>query len=332
MNTRMWAHPATQANVATLRARGVELVGPEEGELAEGEVGVGRMGEPEEIARAVEELLGPRGTALAGKRVLVTAGGTREPLDAVRFLGNRSSGRMGVALAAEARRRGARRDAARGEPRRAGARTASRSWRRRPPPTSSARRWRAPARPTSSSWPPRSPTTGPAKPLEGKRAEGPTSRGTCELEPTADVLARARPSSERTARCSSASAPRRRGRARASARSSTDKNVDLVVYNDVSAPTSASTRPTTRSSLVTRDGERRVRRRRRTQIAAGDRSTRSSACCEEADVESASRIAAAVAAVGGGARARRRRTSRASCTRRRRRCGSACSASSPRGT
>jgi phosphopantothenoylcysteine decarboxylase / phosphopantothenate---cysteine ligase len=105
MNARMWSHPATQANVETLRARGVELIGPEEGELAEGESGVGRMAEPEAIAARCEELLRP--PSLAGLRVLVTAGGTREPLDSVRFLGNRSSGRMGVALAREARRRGA---------------------------------------------------------------------------------------------------------------------------------------------------------------------------------------------------------------------------------
>ncbi|HUK96301.1 MAG TPA: phosphopantothenoylcysteine decarboxylase, partial [Gaiellaceae bacterium] len=85
--------------------RGVELVGPDEGEMAEGEWGVGRLAEPDEIAARIEQLLAP-GT-LAGKRVLVTAGGTREPLDSVRFLGNRSSGRMGVALAEEARRRGA---------------------------------------------------------------------------------------------------------------------------------------------------------------------------------------------------------------------------------
>ena len=107
MNTRMWRHPATQANVATLRARGVHLVGPSEGELAEGEEGVGRMAEPDEIHSQIEALLGGRAGALAGKRVLVSAGGTREPLDAVRYVGNRSSGRMGVALAEEAGRRGA---------------------------------------------------------------------------------------------------------------------------------------------------------------------------------------------------------------------------------
>jgi phosphopantothenoylcysteine decarboxylase/phosphopantothenate--cysteine ligase len=107
MNPRMWAHPATRANAATLRERGVELIGPDEGETAEGELGVGRMGEPEEIFARAQELLGAKNGSLTGKRVLVTAGGTREPLDAVRFVGNRSSGRMGVALAEEAQRRGA---------------------------------------------------------------------------------------------------------------------------------------------------------------------------------------------------------------------------------
>ena len=107
MNTRMWLHPATQANVATLRDRGVELIGPVEGELAEGEEGMGRMAEPEEIFARIEALLAPTEGPLRGKRVLISAGGTQEPLDSVRYLGNRSSGRMGVALAEEARARGA---------------------------------------------------------------------------------------------------------------------------------------------------------------------------------------------------------------------------------
>jgi phosphopantothenoylcysteine decarboxylase/phosphopantothenate--cysteine ligase len=107
MNVRMWQHPATQANAETLRARGAVFVGPTEGELAEGESGTGRMSEPEEIAEAVERALSGSRGPLAGRRVLVSAGGTREQLDAVRFLGNRSSGRMGVAVAEEARRRGA---------------------------------------------------------------------------------------------------------------------------------------------------------------------------------------------------------------------------------
>jgi phosphopantothenoylcysteine decarboxylase/phosphopantothenate--cysteine ligase len=105
MNPRMWTHPATQANVATLGARGAVFVGPDEGDTAEGEWGVGRMPEPELIYTRCRELLG-ESDSLAGRRVLVSAGGTREPLDAVRFLGNRSSGRMGVALAEEGRKRG----------------------------------------------------------------------------------------------------------------------------------------------------------------------------------------------------------------------------------
>jgi phosphopantothenoylcysteine decarboxylase / phosphopantothenate---cysteine ligase len=108
MNVRMWKHQATQANLATLRERGIEVVGPVAGELAEGEEGMGRMAEPEEIAARVDEALARTSPgALAGRHVVVSAGGTREPLDAVRFVGNRSSGRMGVALAEEALRRGA---------------------------------------------------------------------------------------------------------------------------------------------------------------------------------------------------------------------------------
>jgi phosphopantothenoylcysteine decarboxylase / phosphopantothenate---cysteine ligase len=106
MNVRMWEHPATQANAAALRERGIELIGPAEGELAEGEHGPGRMVEPEELFARCQELLGRTGP-LVGKRVVVSAGGTREPIDLVRFVGNRSSGRMGVAVAAEAKRRGA---------------------------------------------------------------------------------------------------------------------------------------------------------------------------------------------------------------------------------
>jgi phosphopantothenoylcysteine decarboxylase / phosphopantothenate---cysteine ligase len=106
MNVRMWEHAATKENVATLVGRGVEIVGPEAGELAEGEHGPGRMTEPEAIFARCQEILGHT-SSLAGRRVVVSAGGTREPIDLVRFVGNRSSGRMGVALAAEAKRRGA---------------------------------------------------------------------------------------------------------------------------------------------------------------------------------------------------------------------------------
>jgi len=105
MNVHMWEHPATRANLATLRERGIQVEGPEPGELACGFEGAGRMAEPEALVGRVSNLLGPGG--MAGERVLVSAGGTREPLDAVRVLANRSSGKMGFALAAEAARRGA---------------------------------------------------------------------------------------------------------------------------------------------------------------------------------------------------------------------------------
>ncbi len=110
MNTLMWEHPATRANAATLAARGALIVGPETGELASrGEWGAGRLAEPSAIHAAVEGELGRAGASspLDGLGVLVTAGGTREPIDAVRYVGNRSSGRMGFALAREAARRGA---------------------------------------------------------------------------------------------------------------------------------------------------------------------------------------------------------------------------------
>ena len=106
MNHNMYTHPATQANVATLRERGVVVLPPGEGELAShGEHGQGRLPEPADLLAACEALLASH--AWAGRRVLVTAGGTREPLDSVRFIGNRSSGRMGVALATRAAARGA---------------------------------------------------------------------------------------------------------------------------------------------------------------------------------------------------------------------------------
>jgi phosphopantothenoylcysteine decarboxylase/phosphopantothenate--cysteine ligase len=107
MNVNMWEHPATQANLETLRQRGVKVIEPGSGELACGMVGPGRMAEPEFIANAVLNALG-RSHDLAGEVVLITAGGTREALDPVRFLGNRSSGKMGYALAEAAQSRGAK--------------------------------------------------------------------------------------------------------------------------------------------------------------------------------------------------------------------------------
>ena len=105
MHSGMWEHPATQANVRVLRDRGVTFVGPATGPLAHGDEGIGRLEEPEEIVAAVRGALAPQD--LAGRRVLITSGPTHEPIDPVRFVGNRSTGKMGAALAAEARARGA---------------------------------------------------------------------------------------------------------------------------------------------------------------------------------------------------------------------------------
>ncbi|MEO7587283.1 MAG: bifunctional phosphopantothenoylcysteine decarboxylase/phosphopantothenate--cysteine ligase CoaBC [Arachnia sp.] len=106
MHTEMWLHPATQHNMATLRGRGVHVVGPDDGPLTGGDSGPGRMSEPEEILEAAMAAV-PGDADLAGLRVVVSAGGTREPIDPVRFLGNRSSGRQGVEVALAAARRGA---------------------------------------------------------------------------------------------------------------------------------------------------------------------------------------------------------------------------------
>lgn len=107
MNVNMWQHPAVQANLETLRQRGVRVIDPGVGDLACGMIGAGRMAEPEAISEVVFNSLGRRND-LAGETVLVTAGGTREALDPVRYIGNRSSGKMGYALADAAQSRGAK--------------------------------------------------------------------------------------------------------------------------------------------------------------------------------------------------------------------------------
>ncbi len=106
MESHMWAHPATQANVATLQERGVHFVGPGAGRLASGQIGPGRLAPPDEILGHMRAVLGRDGP-LAGRRIVVSAGGTQEPLDPVRFIGNSSSGKMGYAVATVARDRGA---------------------------------------------------------------------------------------------------------------------------------------------------------------------------------------------------------------------------------
>lgn len=106
MHSNMYTHPATQANLATLRAYGAFVVEPAIGKLASGETGIGRLPETATLLGAIQQILGHNGD-LAGRRVIITAGGTQEPIDPVRYIGNRSSGKMGYALAIEARDRGA---------------------------------------------------------------------------------------------------------------------------------------------------------------------------------------------------------------------------------
>ena len=271
MNTRMWEHEATQANAATLRARGVELIGPEAGELAEGEVGLGRMTEPEEIARRVEALLGASvyqtQSPLSGARVLVSAGGTREPLDAVRFLGNRSSGRMGVALAAEARRRGANVTLLASNlavPAPAGVDVVD-------TPTAADVEREARNRASDADVVVMAAAVAdyrPSQRIEGKRAKT-EAAWTIELEPTVDVLA-ALGEQERNgqvlvgfgAETGEASLDRKR-------RMLTDKNVDLVVYNDVSVPGIGFDAADNEVTLLTQAGERELLRASKEEIAAG---------------------------------------------------------------
>jgi phosphopantothenoylcysteine decarboxylase/phosphopantothenate--cysteine ligase len=266
MNTRMWEHPATQANARLLRERGVELIGPEAGELAEGEVGAGRMSEPAAIAARIEELLGGTRT-LDGVRVLVSAGGTREPLDGVRFLGNRSSGRMGVALAAEARRRGAK------------VTLLASNLAVAPPegveivdaPTAADVEAQARAHAADADVVLMAAAVAdyrPAEPLEGKRAKTGES-WTLELEPTVDVLAFLGVGERNGqvlvgfgAETGESGLDRKR-------RMLTDKNLDLVVYNDVSVPGIGFDADDNEVVLVTREGERRLERAPKSDVAAG---------------------------------------------------------------
>jgi phosphopantothenoylcysteine decarboxylase/phosphopantothenate--cysteine ligase len=264
MNTRMWDHPATQANLALLRERGVEFVGPASGELAEGEVGVGRMAEPAEIVARAEDLL-RASRSLEGLDVVVTAGGTREPIDSIRFIGNRSSGRMGIALAVEARRRGARvtllaanvtmplppgveviatptaADLEREALRRAGADVILMA--------AAVGDYRA------------------AMPIDGKRAKD-GDAWQVELTPTADIafaLGQLRTPTQVLvafgAEHGASGLERKRGML-------VDKNVDLVVYNDVGRDDIGFDSVENEVTLVTVDGDQHVPRAPKTVIAA----------------------------------------------------------------
>ena len=276
MNTRMWEHAATQANAATLRERGVELIGPEWGELAEGEVGTGRMAEPEAITVRIAALLAKAGVTvtrgssaspLAGAHVLVSAGGTREPVDAVRFLGNRSSGRMGVALATEAKRRGATVTLLASNlavPAPEGVEVVE-------APTAADLEREATLRSGDADVVVMAAAVAdfrPAEPEGGKRQKtGETWM--LELEPTADVLALLG-HGERNgqvlvgfgAESGEAGLERKR-------RMLTDKKLDLVVYNDVSVAGIGFDALDNEVTLVTDAGERQLARASKDEIAAG---------------------------------------------------------------
>jgi phosphopantothenoylcysteine decarboxylase/phosphopantothenate--cysteine ligase len=264
MNPRMWLHPATRENVETLRRRGVELVGPEHGGTAEGEVGVGRMSEPVAIFERAQSLL-DKGEQLRGRRVLVTAGGTREPLDAVRFLGNRSSGRMGAALADEARRRGAE-------------------------VTLVAANLSVPApvgvdvvsAPTAEELARETLSRGdadvvlmaaavadyrPAEPEADKRPKD-GSEWTVTLEPTTDVLRELggrRENGQILVGFAADTGERGLERAREKLRA---KQVDLIVFNDVSRDDIGFDAPDNEVVLVSADGERRLEKAAKERIAA----------------------------------------------------------------
>jgi phosphopantothenoylcysteine decarboxylase/phosphopantothenate--cysteine ligase len=265
MNTAMWEHPATQANLALLLERGAETVGPDHGELAEGLVGVGRMAEPGEIAERVEALLGtgPEGP-LAGCTVLVTAGGTREPLDSVRFVGNRSSGRMGVALAQAAHDRGAdvtliAANLLVSTP--AGIDVVQ-------APTAADLRREALARGDSDVVLMAAAVSDyrPAETVDGKRPKS-AEPWTVDLVPTADV-ARALGAARRDgqilvafgAESGEAGLDRKR-------QMLSDKNVDLVVYNDVGREDIGFDSDDNEVVLVARDGERVVPKASKAAIA-----------------------------------------------------------------
>jgi phosphopantothenoylcysteine decarboxylase/phosphopantothenate--cysteine ligase len=263
MNHRMWTHDATQANVRTLLERNVDLIGPEAGELAEGQSGVGRMSEPQEIFRRIEQLLAP--PDLAGRTVLVSAGGTREPLDAVRFLGNRSSGRMGVALAEEARRRGARvtllaANLAVQAP--AGIEVVD-------TPTAEALLREALARADADLVLMSAAIADyrPAEPSAAKRPKG-AELWTVELEPTEDVvkaLAARRENGQVIVAFGAEEGAAGLERKRAML---ADKNVDLVVYNDVSRTDIGFDSKDNEVVLIMRTGEMRIAKAPKSRIAA----------------------------------------------------------------
>src|SRR3954466_9841054 len=266
MNPRMWSHPATRANAETLRARGVVLVGPDEGETAEGELGVGRMAEPDETLRAATSLLFASNSLLQGKTVLVSAGGTREPLDAVRFVGNRSSGRMGVALAAGGRPGGADVTllaATLAVPAPAGVELVE-------TPTAADLEREAIARAVEADVVVMAAAVADYRPAEALAAKRPkeTATWTLELEPTADVLsALGERRHDRQLLVGFAAETGAAGIERAREKLAR-KGADLFVLNDVSRPDIGFDASENEVTLLAASGERTIAKAPKEEIAA----------------------------------------------------------------
>jgi phosphopantothenoylcysteine decarboxylase/phosphopantothenate--cysteine ligase len=269
MNTNMLAHEAVQRNVQTLAARGVRFVEPGEGYLACGWIGKGRLAEPDQIVEAAELVLTPRPSALRGRRVVITAGPTYEDIDPVRYVGNRSSGRMGFALAAEARRRGAHVTLV------AGPTSVE------PPATDDFVRVRSAAEMHAAVMlaAPRADLVimaaavadyAPVNPSPGKVAKGDAPM-TLTLQRTPDILAELGKLPSRL----SSGAPvlvgfaAETGNAVARARDKrTRKNVDLIVANDVSQAGAGFEVDTNAVTIITADGERDVPLQSKDRVAA----------------------------------------------------------------
>jgi phosphopantothenoylcysteine decarboxylase/phosphopantothenate--cysteine ligase len=263
MNVRMWEHPATQATLRVLRGRGADVIGPAAGELAEGEVGLGRMSETEEIYARCETLL-EKARSLRGRRILVSAGGTREPIDAVRFLGNRSSGRMGVALAEEARLRGAEVTllaANLAVPAPGGIEVVE-------TPTAADLLHEAVARTDADAVLMAAAVADyrPAEQLRAKRPKG-GEAWQLQLEPTVDVVQQLAARRNGSVVVAFGAELGRAGLER-KRRMLEEKNVDLVVFNDVSRADVGFEADDNEVVLISRAGERRVPKAPKREIAA----------------------------------------------------------------
>ena len=271
MNSRMYEHPATRASLELLRSRGARIVDPGRGRLAsKGEWGVGRLAEPAEILGVVEEVLsGERFTphSLDGLRVLVTAGGTREPIDSVRFIGNRSSGRMGLALAEEAARRGADVTLIAANvtlPRPAGIEELTvettaeleAAVRQRFPASDVLIMAAAPA------------DFRAAAPADGKLSREGGDGLVLELEPTPDVVAGAAADRRPGQTVIGFAAEHGEGAVERGRAKLSRKGLDAVVVNDISRPEIGFDSAENEVTIVLADGEREVGRRPKAEVAA----------------------------------------------------------------